>query len=76
MSKEMYLKASELFEKGNFHAAGKTLKELKASKPTGDMAEKTDALLEKLKIDKVEIITGIVAFLLLTFLYVFFGLIR
>lgn len=76
MSKDSYNNARELFEKGDFNGARKILQQIKNSKAAPDIKEKTQDMLGKLKTDKVEIIIGSASLLLLTFLYVFFGILR
>jgi len=75
-AQNMYQAGVEFFEKGNFGNALKSFKDVLKLDPGKELKSKTQSMLTKLSLDKVELGIGLAAFILLSSLYVWFGILR
>jgi hypothetical protein len=73
---DKFLNAENAFKRGDFALSGKLFHDIVNTHEDKVLKEKAGSYLGKLKNDPVEILIGLASFLLLAFLFLYFGFIR
>ncbi len=73
-AKVIFARGMDFFESGDFLAARADFKAVLEVEANPELKKKARDMLKKMKADPVEIIAGVLVFLLLVFLFVYFGL--